>query len=455
LYFWYGPDFFDGNSRNLRDRQGFIVNGSFDPYPALRLRSAGGRIWDNLGDDRDETLSVDVVNVELSTSIIPRTTLTTAYDRIAPDWDEAPHDLFSFGLRSSFIRGWGVSGYYSFGDDLRLNENDGFLDGLRLPGISRFDSEKITASIQKRLSWGSNLALSYLKSGDIERPTAVYTDTFNWPVPIDTRTEVGYDLNRESYYFESRLETAIGKGSRSRFGFLARAEDDEWRVEIYINLSELFTFLGGRPRHVTKREINPEGKIVCGKVFLDQNANAILDPGEPGLEEITVLMDNRRKVTTNEDGNFFISTSSVGGKGLVNLDPKSIPAIYSCTHGKQTVNIVDGEITRVNFGLMPIHYVSGKVLLKNGGEELLPVAGVRVYVTPIDDDKQVAESVTGSDGAYYLQDIKPGKYALLVDPKSVPADFDIKETKRPFEVVPSEESQEINPADIIAIPAGV
>ncbi len=30
---------------------------------------------------------------------------------------------------------------------------------------------------------------------------------------------------------------------RSRLGFLARTERDEWRVEVYINIAELFSFL--------------------------------------------------------------------------------------------------------------------------------------------------------------------------------------------------------------------
>jgi hypothetical protein len=80
-----------------------------------------------------------------------------------------------------------------------------------------------------------------------------------------------------------------------------------------------------------------------------------------------------------------------------------------------------------------------------------PVSGVRVYLSNPQSGLLVADSVTGGDGGYYLGDVKPGRYVLRVDPKTLPKQYEVTEQERTVEVKPTrEEFMEIEMADFVA-----
>lgn len=454
LYFWYGPDFFNGANRDLRDRQGYVLNADWRAFSSLSFDAAGGQVWDNVNDDRDETLSVDFQSAKVTSNIIPRTRFSFLFDRLSPNWDEDPKTLFTAKLRTTPFHGLQLTGSYSTGDDLDLDENDDFLQGLRLPGISLYASRKTEAVIRKTLPWGGSLALSYWETVDRERASVIHTDRFDMWIPVEMRTEVGYNIDKSTMFFENRTEIPLGGSRRSRMGMIAKFDREEWKVEFYINVTELFSFIGGHPRHISSsRRINPDMGAICGKVFLDRNANAVLDPEETGVADVEVLLNNRRSVDTDENGYFIHSLPGNARQVQMNLNPDTIPAIYSCTHGRQKANLRKSEITRIDFGVTPVNIITGYVLSGGGEDEAEPVSGVLVYLTPAGSDDLVAESVTADDGSYYLEDVRPGKYTFMVDAKTIPFDSVIKEMHRIIEILPADEPQEIQLQDIIFVPA--
>ncbi len=78
-----------------------------------------------------------------------------------------------------------------------------------------------------------------------------------------------------------------------------------------------------------------------------------------------------------------------------------------------------------------------------------PLPGVRVYLTKTTDDKMLADSITAQDGSYYLGDIKPGKYYLRVDPKSLPPKHRVPDP-RMIDIKPNKEPQEITTAPLVS-----
>ena len=455
FYFWYGPDFFDGVHRNLMDRQGYVFNTNIKNFADWRFQAAGGQVWDNVEQNSDETLSVDFETIEISSKIIPLSTFTFSVDRFAPDWNEDAKTLFSYSMRCRPFSGLDVSALYSTGDDIRFDENDDFLDGLTLPGISRYASKAKSAMIRKSLPWGGSLALNYFESGSKERASVIHMDRFSKWVPLEMRTEVGYDIDIRDYFFENRTEMPLGDSGRSRFGWQARYEDQEWKVEVYLNITEGFSFFDGHCRHITSRRVNPESTIVCGKVFLDRNANALLDEEEMGIEDIEVSLNNQYDIATDENGNFLMSVPGNTKTGIINLHPDNIPAIYKCTHGRQEACFKDREITRINLGLAPVNNIIGYIVSKSPDNERKPVIGTRIFVSSKNSLAPVAESITANDGSYYLENIFPGKYVLHIDNTTVPFESNIKDEYQTIEILPSDDSQEIKLPDIVLIPAEV
>ncbi|MEN6336166.1 MAG: carboxypeptidase-like regulatory domain-containing protein, partial [Phycisphaerales bacterium] len=81
-----------------------------------------------------------------------------------------------------------------------------------------------------------------------------------------------------------------------------------------------------------------------------------------------------------------------------------------------------------------------------------PLGGVRVSLTNVESGLLAADSITGNDGSYYFDDVKPGRYKLAVDPKTVPPAHVLSEQERIIVVEPTrKESQDIPMPDITAI----
>ncbi len=451
LYFWYGPDFFNGSNRNLRDRKGYVINPEWRIHPKWRLESAFGEVKSNVNGDQTETLSANFQNMTLSSSIIPQTTVIFSYDRLAPKWDEATKNLVSIGFRSRPFSGFSFSGTYATGDDLSLDDNRQFFQGLSLPGISLHGSHSTSAGISKRLPVGGSVSLNYSKTDTREKVLLGHTNIFDFKIPVEVRTELGYQYDTDSYSFRNFTEIPLNASGKSRLGIRTQLDQEEWRVELSLTFNEIFSFLGRSPRRITdRRRINPENGIVFGRVYLDRNANAIFDEGEQGLDGIPVFLNNRSRIKTNEKGRFIYSVSGKSKELQLNLKPDDIPAIYSCTHGQQKVRCREGEITEVNFGLTPLNIVQGYVGKIGKENEPNYIPGIKVKITSASGKNFKADSVTASDGSYYLEDIRPGKYTIQLAPETIPPGLKFEERIRTIQIEPSEDPQEIKVPDFMA-----
>lgn len=318
-----------------------------------------------------------------------------------------------------------------------------FLTGLRLPGISRYGSERTSLLLRKGITGRTgSVALSYWDSGYRERVSVLYVDRFSRWLPVEMRTEVGYDIDIEDWFFENRTEIPLGKVRRSRLGFQGRYENDDWRVETYLSISEMFSRLGGYVSHVSNRSIRPETRILYGRVFLDLNGNGVHDPGEPGIEDITVVFNNQREAVTDRKGIFRFSVPDDLDSARVHVKPRDIPAIYVCTHGVQDAAFKEGRSTRVDFGLSPAHAAGGWVAGADRDGAIRYLSGIRVYATHRDTGEIRADSITADDGSYYLENLLPGRYDITIDESSIPAGYRAPFEPTALEVTPSHDPVE-------------
>jgi len=91
---------------------------------------------------------------------------------------------------------------------------------------------------------------------------------------------------------------------------------------------------------------------LSGKVFLDQNKNGKLDPGEKGLERMMVAI-GPTLLLTDEEGKFTFKNLPAG-RHIVELRPKGIPEGHSlATPGTRIIDLGEenSEISGIYFGL--------------------------------------------------------------------------------------------------------
>ena len=121
---------------------------------------------------------------------------------------------------------------------------------------------------------------------------------------------------------------------------------------------------------------------IAGTVFTDWNANGQQDPGDVLLENIPIRLQDLGSTTTSRAGDFAFINVPIGVLQVgvdvstlpVDFDPPTIPQVQ--------LQLGRGETKRVAFGLVPLNFISGKIVLdanQNGIEDAAdsPVDGAR------------------------------------------------------------------------------
>ena len=106
---------------------------------------------------------------------------------------------------------------------------------------------------------------------------------------------------------------------------------------------------------------------IIGRVFEDKNFDGEQQPGEPGIPNAVVILDDGTRVTTDVNGLFSISNVLAGSRTGV-LDLSSIPG-YTFAPNRQfkernsqsrLVRLEPGGLVRMNFAVTPIASEAGK-----------------------------------------------------------------------------------------------
>ncbi len=161
---------------------------------------------------------------------------------------------------------------------------------------------------------------------------------------------------------------------------------------------------------------------VEGTVFNDINRNGVKDPGEEGVKDVLIRLEDGSTVKTNAQGFYCFERVESGGH-MVNLDVRKIPAEYSIISlEKAKIEVRLRETVRINFQLIAAGRIEGRVINDlNGNGKWDPdekgMADVLVILTPGDSN-----TYTDEEGRFTFENILPGAYSLKLDPSSLPGD---------------------------------
>ena len=440
--FWFGPTFFDGSSVILRDRAGGRIELSQRLPSRDDVSVSGTHIRNNLGSDELTTTTLSFVKLKWASLFrIPRSPIGLSLYRFWVN-DEAPLTSYTVEFDTDLIPKWTVRSEYSFGDDIYRSQSEEFLTTLRRGYFGGIPILRSRLHISRRLSHTWNLGLSHNRSGGFDLSTIDLSRRGVGKRPWQGYISGVYDWQQERSSLVSRLDYSLDRGQRNRIVLESRYSRSEWRVNLWLQLNGLFGFVDHRPFLIRDSHLNPASGGVKGRVFVDANANGLLDAGEPGLEEIEVVSDARRHTSTGADGRYVIPNPRQARRLRVSLKPETIPAIYTPTQATQEAMIVPGMFTIVNLGVAAFGTISGTLEAHDVKGERSGVGGVRILL--IDEQGiTVGDSITGRSGYYYLGEVRPGKYAITIDEQTLPDGLEVESSSHEVEVVSGMEPVEL------------
>jgi len=284
------------------------------------------------------------------------------------------------------------------------------------PGQSARSAAALSAYVLPRASWGPLLGSVWLRgavSEELDGPArlASFEAFAGRPLWSGVRVEMGTSWTRGSpgivYHFFLTSYLAV---FRSVTAVDARAGGATTGTQ-FVQGSLLWDRATGQVRTAPGPSLERAG--VAGRVFLDQNGNERLDPGEPAVPGVRVRVGTQSAVA--DAGGVFRVWDVVPFEAiLVSVDslslasPLTVPAYGS-------VSLVPGpnRFTLLDVAIVQAGVVEGRVIADGHGVPGVPLilqerrTGARREIT------------TFSDGAFYVLGVKPGDYDLTVDPRAL------------------------------------
>ncbi len=426
----YDSGYYNGSNAELQDREGYAVNARFEFTRRLRFNFTHGEIWDNIEESSTRTVHQSWSYLSFPVPrVLPRSNIRVSGNRFQEtfrypgnaDTTFAARYLGKVEITSTLLRVAELTGNIAAGDELQERRAKDLLRGLNLPNTSSTARPSWFVQLSRKLMQQGRLALQHSSSEFRELTRFSHTlqasETNHW----HWRHETGYDWTAESYYFQFQPEYYFERTGSNRLSAFARYLDNEWIFSVGLRLEPVISFSGGRPYLIPASRINPTNGGIKGRVFTDGNGNGHLDPGETGVEGIEVVGDGGRKAVSGRHGEFLLPGNSQRRQMRVSLNPLNLPVDYTATGGSQRGRLEPGNLTPIRLGITKLGSITGIVYAPDVSDSaaLVPMGSVRVICRD-DSGNVVQESITYSDGSYFLADMKPGVYSIEVDGATIP-----------------------------------
>ncbi len=419
-------------------------------------------------------------SVGVTTSVLPRTALTVREHHLGVSTEESDRFLTELGFRTTPAPRWSLFGQIFVGKELTVEEDDRFLTLLRLRYAPRHLRPAQYWALRRDLDRSNALSLIY-DDTQFERSLSLVHDlnldlhTRSLRVRSEFIRELREEPDGHDYGFREGIDYLLDRMGYNSFGATAEYRHGAYSVLVYLNIMNLYARHDGHFVNVNDSRVRTSYGAIQGKVFLDYNGNHLPDPNEPGVPNVKVCLGETTTAVTDKNGYYILPVPPATSEVRVHLDVGTVPATYTVTHGSQLAKVCRDSLTEVNFSLAPLISIGGRVvavdpnavdaptadpnaaelqaaLLKVADPNSVkkPVSGTRVYLSDPQSNRLVTDSVTGDDGTYYLEDVKPGQYVLHVDAKTVTKRYKLLESQRSITVQPTREDYvEIKLPDLV------
>lgn len=370
--------------------------------------------------ERDNVLAVALVPT------VVRSDLSVALDWTSPVW---PVALFgSLSLRRS----------QGFGPGFSLNRGTRMLEAatvvgdspfvIRLTGRWRWEEDAVVLTEESTEEYGQRFHLSL---GEL-RATLSLTQAVARSgggtvfsaaqVSLALRAPTGIAVDLRHSRQDSSIGVEIPFSLSPSFSATIRV-DVQW--DSLGNATSLNATAGFEYAFVLALPFLPAKGWVEGTVFVDEDGNGRLDPGEPGIGGAVFIADGKQ-VSSGSDGRFLFPPLSPG-KHDVTLGSLP-PGFRARVEFPLTVEVVLAERTAVYIPCERLGEILGSVFDdpdRSGAREAGEAGLARVRVILERDEATVEEVFTNPLGLFSFTDLTGGEYRVRVDVDSLSERYEL------------------------------
>jgi Tetratricopeptide repeat len=288
-----------------------------------------------------------------------------------------------------------------------------FTNEIRWQSLS---GEKLTEGnlqVSRRLAGvGFNGQINYTLQPENKLQTAALTATQD--------LGQGYLLNlglAHAFTTPQTLYTAGVSKNLGRFGFSINSSYAT-TGEVAVGM-QLFVATGIEPRRsewLFDAQPMANSGAISARVFLDQNLNGVMDPGEEAIKGAGLTLNGGRQgPKTDTAGIAFLNHLPVFGYTDIAVDPSTLEdPQWSARPGGIRVVPRPGKVIEVELPVVMTGEIDGIVYLAEI-EGRRGIGDVRLELVD-DSGKVVGGTTTGSDGYYIVPSVLPGNYKLRISP---------------------------------------
>ncbi|MGL5188303.1 MAG: hypothetical protein ACRC7S_01435 [Cetobacterium sp.] len=241
---------------------------------------------------------------------------------------------------------------------------------------------------------------------------------------VDTTFEVGHSREKGGF-FEIRFTYLFDNNIYIEFPDI-KTDDKETIIGGRI---EKTIYLGNPLLPINNNNVT-DGWVE-GKVFVDENANGVMDENESVYEGAEISTSGGTAVV-KENGKYIVGNISGGELHTINVNRESIDPML--IQGKDIIKYKGSTSSGVivDIPLVPVSMISGYIQSDKTVEERRYdglIANLDVLLKK--GNEEIKRSATEIDGYYFFEDILPGEYTVEIVPNSrrYKGDFDKKELK--------------------------
>lgn len=252
-----------------------------------------------------------------------------------------------------------------------------------------------------------------------------YAYRLNYSHPINNswsfEASTDWDRSKDSSSAYENTSTTV-KGE-----FLYKPDPEtQWRFSVYDVLSstdsadeDTLTFYLLYQRQFLSFIRSPWAGVE-GIIYEDLNGNGRLDPEDPLLQGLNLVLDSRKTVQTDIKGHWAYAMLPAGSHHL-SLDLKGQP--YYTDSSQFDLTLKRGITERIYIPVRRKNFLHGMVFIDVDRDQTFtndekPLSGVRI--TLLANGQKLSETQTNADGSYFFNDILPGTYQLQIDPTTLP-----------------------------------
>lgn len=307
--------------------------------------------------------------------------------------------------------------------------------------ISRYENDSKQSSLDSRIATQLlGMYLNYSLSYQLENPQSyngslegslnfgrsrvkasyAYNNerTTSYSLSFRNRSSQNYSLQSEWVRSLVEKKDTITAGTTYFFDYFSTNFNASYESTGDYEIGVLFNFSlardGANDYHLHNQSHSSNGSAIIN-VFRDLNGNNLKDPDEAPISDMTVRVNQQSvQKKSNKDGQIYVTNLANHQPSDISISLQDLddPLLHADPEGYRLF-ARSGKVQTINFAIVAFSEVDGFVTSLSNDEPIKRVIVVLVN----ESGKQIAQSLTDSEGFYIFEKVPAGKYKILIDPK--------------------------------------